>query len=75
MAPNGFALLRPIHDTEASLADLLQEFVSADGVANLLLLQRELAGDCHGFPEKLGGTLFEQSVRLVAREQSFNGFP
>ena len=75
LAPNGFALLRPINDAEAPLADLLQKFVSANAVANLLLVEGELAGDFHGVPERLGDTLFEESVLLIVREQLFDGFP
>ena len=75
LAPNGFALLSPINDAEAPLADLLQKFVSADGITNLLLLERELACYFHGLPERLGDTLFEKGVLLIVREQLFDGFP
>ena len=76
LAPNGFALLSPINDTEAPLADLLQKFVAADGIANLLLLERQLACGFQGFPEQPSRTLFEKSVLLMVLEQQFfNGFP
>jgi hypothetical protein len=75
MAPNRFALLSPINDAEAPLADLLQQLVSANAIAYLLLVARELACHFHGLPERLGDTLFEEGVLLVVREQLFDGFP
>ena len=59
----GSRLLSPIDDPEPPLADLLQKFVTADGITNLLLLNRQLAGDFHGFPEQPGRALFEKGVR------------
>jgi hypothetical protein len=75
LSPNGFALLSPINHAEAPLADLLQEFVSANAVADLFLVEGEFAGRFHGVPERLGDTLFEEGVRLIVREQLFDGFP
>ena len=75
VAPNRFALLRPINHAEAPLADLVQKPVSADRVANLLLVESKLASGFQGFPENPHRALFEKSVRLIALEQCLNGFP
>ena len=61
--------------TEAPLADLLQEFVSANTVVYLLLVKGEFACYFHGVPERLGDTLFEEGVLLIVRKQLFDGFP
>ena len=51
MASNRFALLSSIDNPESTLANLLQKFVPADGVTDLLLLKRELTGNFQRFPK------------------------
>jgi hypothetical protein len=75
LAPNGFTLLSPVNHAEAPLADLLQKSVSANAIACLFLVERELASRFHGVPEGLGDALFEEVVFLIVREQLLDSLP
>ena len=75
MAPDGFALLSPINDAEAPLADFLQESVSADRVANLLLVERELACGFQGFPENARQCPVREECPPHCSRAVLNGFP
>ena len=58
LAPNGLALLSPINDAEAPLADLLQKFIAAYGITDLLLLEGELSSCFHGAPQRFRAPLY-----------------